>query len=220
MPRTFQEAFMWSKAPVFWQSTVVSQTSDEAWFTPQEDVTPESLQGLWVDTSEIDAKVDQEIETTKNNTRTQEQFQESFTNAKNSWKFKDMSDDEIIDGLLNSYKNKWLTIEWIDIDEELWNTTAVSVPEDTEEEWPSIWETVAAWWKAIKVEWSEEFWLVQTAKDLLTAWANLPWDTVEWIWELIDLATSLPETAWWLVSIFSQIKKKNSLVVSNSRMKK
>ena len=68
--------------------------------------------------------VEQKIETAKNNEKTQDDFQNSFNEARASIKFTDLSDNEIIDWLLNSYKSKWYTIKWVDIDKELWIITS------------------------------------------------------------------------------------------------
>jgi hypothetical protein len=172
--RTFQQAF------AQWQfGTFPGQKQEDQKFTPA------NLQKLGVDTWAIDADIDQQIQTQQSNSRTQEQFQESFNNAKASWKFWEMSDDEIFDWLLNSYKSKGFTIEGIDIDEELWTITTI-------EETPvfdipgreTIWEKVIDVVRPSDVKiWALSTWF-EVVWNLLWFWADLltPKES-EWLWD-------------------------------------
>lgn len=169
-------------------------------FRKEEKDSKTQLQELWVDTQEIDNDFEQEALQVNENSRTQEDFQEAFNKAKSSWRFNEISEDELIDKMLMGYKNKWLTIEWVDIDAELW----LSQPKeeiiedkdiDNEEEW-GFWEGLASAWKSIKIEWTESFeWGASRGfKDAGIALANLPWDTIEWIWEVVELISSPVDT--------------------------
>ena len=96
-----------------------------------------------MDTQEIDQEVTQKIETTKVNTRTQEQFQQAYSEARSSGQFDDLNEDQLFDKMLLGYKNKGLEIEGINIDEELGvqaPTPEAPDPEITEDKEPGFLE--------------------------------------------------------------------------------
>ncbi len=196
--RTFQQAF------AEWQFGIYP------WFQKEEDIkfspaTPEQLQSLGVNTAEIDSQIESDIATSQANIKTQEQFQKSFDNAKNSWKFTGLSDDEIMDWLLNSYKSKWYSIEWIDIDEELWIIPEIEeeiieeepwvFKEIVEAPWRLVWAGIA---KAPEIVWDVAGFLLWKPVDFLVekAWFDKPSLEEQFKKDWLESKATLQEILW------------------------
>ena len=154
-------------------------------------LTLEKLKQIWADTRGIDSKVEQDIQGSQDNMRTQAQFQESFNRAKNSWKFADISDDQLIDKMLLGYKNRWLTIEWIDIDEELGvvDERKTTIIPDKEE--PSLISKID---KIADVPWKFLFDMgITVPANIPNIWLNILWFAAdvltpkesEWLWDTL-----------------------------------
>lgn len=114
--------------------TPTFQTKKPTVYAPKQSVDLKSqLQTMWKDTSELDRKVEQEIQESKSMKKTFNDLQESFKKANEA--FPERSQEENYIGILNAYKNKGYSIEGVNIDEELsafwvqWQETQVKTEE-------------------------------------------------------------------------------------------
>jgi len=171
-------AFKWRQQSIF---TGNSENDRE--------INQETLSSLWVDTQQIDEKVENDIQEFNSKQYSLDDFRNIVENIA---KWEKVSLEEAYKMWINFARQKWYTIEWIDIDkelEQLWvyePQTEDIISQPVEEE-KTLWEKISDFGRSIKFEWSEKFWVWQSVIDNLTAFANLPWDTVEWIWDLVDL---------------------------------
>jgi len=148
---SFQEAFsagkFWTLPGEFMPTPTWSTTKWVAtWDFGFEQASPKQLQSLWIDTWTIDQEVETEIQEQKNKTLTEDQFFNKVDEAIESWEFSDLSEDDIFNWLLEAYKNDWFTIQWIDINEELWIPWVIEWPK---EEW-LFWKALGGIWTLAK----------------------------------------------------------------------
>ena len=197
--------YLWDKeqgvdtttSPFAWNFT---KKPTSIWASTQAKVTPEQLQSLGVNTADLDSQVEQKIQQSKDNEKTQDDFQNSFNEARASTKFTDLSNKEITLWLLQWYKSKWYTITWVDIDKELW----------IEKQTPTKWEEVQTKWQALRgatmdFTWKTLISIQEWVDNTIKAWlARLPtiwgeirqfwWDTLaNTVWKLWDALWA----DWW-----------------------
>lgn len=137
--------------------------------------------------------------------RTKQEFFDSYGKAVQSWDFWNTPKEEIYKWLLQSYKKKWITIEWVNIDKELGITQPQEQPKDQQ----NIWQQVASFWESIKpftatdtkwmdtstLLWSMKKSFYETVVDPLKSVANIPWDTIQLAWQVWDMILHPLDTA-------------------------
>ena len=129
--RTFQQAFSeW-------------QFGNFPWLKQEDQkFTPDNLTKLGVDVSAIDAGVEQEIQTQQANTINKTDYFQDLVDFKQNNKVDTKTAKAEI---LKFYKTKWLTIEWINIDEELATQTTFQQTQP-KETWVVAWLENFLWW--------------------------------------------------------------------------
>lgn len=150
----------------------------------------DQLNSLWVDIPSLDQAVEQSIEEEKANTISIEEFHKQLDILSQLPEAEWLTDSEIEKFWFDLVRQAWRKVEWVNLDEILEEPEEVIEEEIVEEEiqeWPGLWERIAETWRDVKLKWKEEFWLTQSFKDVWTALVNLPWDTIEWIWEVLGL---------------------------------
>lgn len=186
----------------------------------------ETLKLMGRDLSELDEQVNKDIENHKAKTLTTDDFWNRLPKFAQD---NNLTEDIAIVEALKLYKQAGWSIEWIDIDQELqalwWIQQTTQAPNiqsfDTQEEqwkrniWARIFEKVEDIWSWLKFGWEtgslakssnpfvSSFWSFVDA--LKFVW-NIPWDTIELVWQVwqmvsepIQTAKSIEALAWWII---------------------
>lgn len=111
--------------------------------------------------------------------------------------------EEAMTELLKSAKQKGYTIEWVDIDAELW----IKPVEQPKEKWmfgklADVWQSIkpttatdTSWMDTSTLLWSMKKSFFETVVDPLKSLANVPWDAIQIVGQLWDAITHPIETA-------------------------
>jgi len=109
------------------------------------------------------------------------------------------------------YKNKWYKVEWVDIDKELQALSPQEVKPVEEKNllW-KIWEGISNIWDTLKpFKWGTDIqWVWDTTGQLKMAWkmlANIPWDTVQLVWDITNLISNPKWAVKWVSDLAGSI---------------
>ncbi len=160
---------------------------------PQPQKNPWFYKVIWVNTDEIDNKVKQDIDKTRQATRTRQDFKSNLQTVMND---NGVDFDTAYTETLKEYKRRWYIIEWLDIDQELWlSQTPKKEIEDIEEEPSSaLWKAVEMipWWVWSTLKWTKNvlWWAVAQTNEIIgnTLWFLADVVTpkkLEWLWEFL-----------------------------------
>jgi len=150
--------------------------------------TPNVLKDLGVDTTQIEQKVDQDIQNIK--TYSQEDFKQRVEEM-SKWEWISLS--EAYHNWLKYIKSHNWVIDWIDIDKELvqlWETTQTNYYQEKpqEDKWSFVWNLFKWSWDAL-ASWLTSFWewmnnfVWWAASELSSATWNVLWFT---LWNAVD----------------------------------
>lgn len=174
-------------------------------FRKEEKDSKTQLQELWVNTDEIDTQVVQESEVVKNTMFSEDEF---FKDVNTVMSDNNIDYDTAFDETLKYYKSKNFSIDWVNIDEELWVQQPVEELSRVEEpEEPGILSAVWEWLTSFK-EWTEDVigWAIANVPNILWNTFGFVADVLtpeqfEWLWDVlrewgIKDQTQLQEMLW------------------------